>query len=169
MTQRNDNVKDSLYLTYALFQHSILRFVDRIWLREYQSLEKQGCLRHIRVSNDGDRVCVVPTIPFGYLQTGVNIHLYRKKTADVDYDNQRSRLSAVQCSNPSDMHSLDVYYERLVGNDSNRRIMKYSVEEFYRLYANSGNTVNDIINEYDDYGFSKDVHVAELYKDFLSS
>ncbi len=143
--------------------------VDRIWLREYQSLEKQGCLRHIRVSNDGDKVCVVPHIPFGYKQTGVNIHLYPDKEAEVDYDSTRSRLSAVQCTDKDAMHTLEVYYERLVGNYGNRRIMKYSVEEFYREYANARNTVNAIIDEYNDYGFIKDNHVAEMYRDFLSS
>mmetsp|Transcript_10011 Transcript_10011/g.14992 ORF Transcript_10011/g.14992 Transcript_10011/m.14992 type:complete len:470 (-) Transcript_10011:147-1556(-) len=143
------------------------RVGNRDWLREYQSLEKKGHLRHIRVSNDGDRVCVVPTFPIGYLQTGVNVHLYSNKKADVDYNKQRSRFSAIQCSNPLTMHGLDSYYERLVGNERNQRIMKYSVEKFYKKYATEKITEN--VDEYDVYGFKEADHTAELYRDFLSS
>jgi len=144
------------------------RVGNSIWLREYQSLEKKGHLRHIRVSNDGDRVSAVPSL--GYLQTGVNIHLYPNKKADISYDKRRSILSAVamQCKYETDMHALNVYYERLIGNKGNRRILKYTVEQFYREYARTKNTVRAILDECDDYGFTED-HTVGLYRDFLSS
>lgn len=139
-----------------------------VWLREYQYLENQGYLRHIRVSNQGDMVCVVPNIPFGYTQTGVNIHLFPAKKAAVTYDNERSLVSSLACNSPGNVHGLECYYERLIGNDRNRRIMKRSVEDFYRKYATPKNTVKSIIAEYDDYGFTTDSDKS-LYKDFFSS
>jgi len=95
------------------------------------------------------------------------VHLYSNKKADVDYNKQRSRFSAIQCSNPLTMHGLDSYYERLVGNERNQRIMKYSVEKFYKKYATEKITEN--VDEYDVYGFKEADHTAELYRDFLSS
>lgn len=72
---------------------------NRVWLTNFKQLEKEGSLRHIRISNDGDRFCVVPSV--GYFQTGVNIHLYSTKKASVEYYKQWSRWSrwsAMQCS-----------------------------------------------------------------------
>ena len=106
------------------------------WLKAYQKLEKEGKLRHIRVSNNGDHVCCQPAIPFmGYTQTGVNIHLFANKKADVGYRHTRSSYSAFEFSGPLSMHSLTTYLDRLLGNEENLDFMDNTVEEFYEEFA----------------------------------
>ena len=114
---------------------------DKTWLKEYQSLEHKGSLRHLRVSNSGDYVCVWPrfpvTFPFmGYTQTGVNIHLFKDAKADVAYINQRSIFSAFEFSMPNVMHRLSTYRDRLF-NDLNEDILDKSVEDFYKEHASN--------------------------------
>ena len=109
---------------------------DRNWVKAYQDLEKNDAVRHIRVSNSGDWVCVNPAIPLmGYSQTGVNVHLFNRDPADVGYRNQRSAFSAIQLSNPATMHGLDTYFERLTGFEENLPLVDMKIEEYYRQHA----------------------------------
>lgn len=114
---------------------------DSTWLNEYQSLEKKGKLCHLRVSNSGDYICVLPcfpvTFPFmGYTQTGVNIHLFENSKAEVAYINQRSIFGAFEFSMPNIMHRLPTYRNRLF-NGLNEDIIDKSVEDFYEEYASN--------------------------------
>lgn len=104
---------------------------------DFNHWKKEGTLRHIRVSNDGDHVAVQPVIPpsMGYSQTGVNVHLFERKKADVGYRNQRSAYSAIQFSNPLTMHLLPSHFSRLVENGNNDDLLKRSVEDFYEEYG----------------------------------
>ncbi|KAL7568820.1 hypothetical protein ACA910_007234 [Epithemia clementina (nom. ined.)] len=48
---------------------------DRNFSKAFEELERQGRLRHIRVTNENDVVPVAP--PGGYVHTGLNIHFLR--------------------------------------------------------------------------------------------
>ena len=93
--------------------------------KEYQSLEKKGVLRHIRVANQGD---VVPTnnIPFPaslalkgssrvYTQNGVNFFLRPSKKMDTEYRNTKPCGPELIYGNASVLknHGLDTYEARL--------------------------------------------------------
>jgi hypothetical protein len=122
-------------VTFASPQPGNLRYV-----RAFQKLEAAGKLRHIRVSNAGDHVCVQPAVPFyGYSQTGVNVHVSDGYKADVGYRNQRSAFSAFYSAispfTALKMHGLPTYLERLVGNPDNKDIIDKSIEDFYDEYA----------------------------------
>lgn len=122
-------------VSFASPQPGNLRYV-----KAFQRLEEEGRLRHIRVSNAGDHVCVQPAVPFfGYSQTGVNVHVSDGYKADVGYRNQRSAFSAFYSAispvTALKMHGLPTYLERLVGNPDNKDIIDKSVEDFYEEYA----------------------------------
>lgn len=108
---------------------------DSAWLDAYKNLEKDGKLRHIRIFNKEDHVGVQPAIPFmGYTQTGVGINLRNNKEAIVEYRNARSAWSAFSATKPWEMHSLDVYHERLLIRQ-NREHLRQSIEELYEAHA----------------------------------
>jgi len=105
----------------------------------HQDLEKEGKLRHVRVSNQND---VVPGTPgLGYWQTGVNIHVQDAK-AEVGYPNTKTILSQLSLSSIA-RHSLQgkkSYDERMYKEDGkgkmlNEDILALSVDELYKQYA----------------------------------
>lgn len=108
--------------------------------KEFQSLEKKGVLRHIRVSNQGD---VVPTndvfFPFSlflkggntneYIQNGVNLFLLPDEELVTQYSNTKSSLSQF---GPKilPIHLVPEYIKR-VDLPINKRKYQQTVEEVY--------------------------------------
>jgi len=112
---------------------------DSGWLDAYTKLEKKGRLLHIRISTEEDHVAVHPAIPFmGYTQTGVGVNLRSKEEAIVKYRNAKSAWSAFSATKPWDMHSLDVYNERLLYTQ-NEKYLEKTFQEFYNEHANFSN------------------------------
>jgi hypothetical protein len=120
--------------------------------KEFQSLEKRGILRHIRVANEGD---VVPTneifFPASlalkgntkeYTQNGVNLFLLRHEEGLViDYRNTKScssRFGPNPKKNAHD-HSVAEYKCRLNLDENNKKIFQQTVEE---IYATAGDFTN---------------------------
>jgi hypothetical protein len=108
---------------------------DNKFSKAYEKLERDDKLHHIRVTNSGDYVPVAPSIPFfGYSQTGLNIHVFDNKKAEIKYQNTKWVFSQVQLSNPGNMHGLTSYFERLV-NEENKDLMKMSMHDLYKKYT----------------------------------
>ncbi len=136
---------------------------DRVWLEQFKKLEKKGSVRHIRISNDGDRICVTPFL--GYYQTGLNIHLYLDRKASIEYCKEWSRLSAIKCRSIRKMHAMSTYLDRLF-MEENKDILKKSIEELYEeaVYAKDERTS---INEIKEMLESGD-HVSTMCREFFS-
>lgn len=109
----------------------------------FRKMEKEGRVRHVRVSNDKD---IIPGNPFvHYVQTGVNIHLYEKKAAEVAYENTRHCLGLLS-TDPMGRHSIfndGGYYERLYKKDAdgaflNKHVLGETVEQLYEEHARLG-------------------------------
>jgi hypothetical protein len=107
------------------------RVGDRAFLKKFQELEKNGKLRHVRVSNEGDIVAVGPS--FGYCQTGVNLHVRKNKEIVAGYSADRSMFGQLNLRAMS-MHSLDVYHERLFTNENSEDLC-LDVAGLYEKYA----------------------------------
>ena len=101
------------------------------YLEKYQELEKDGKLRHVRVSNQGDLVAVAPSL--GYCQTGVNLHVREGKEMERGYSADRNIFGQVNL-NPLKMHNLDVYHSRLF-TDDNSDDLGLDVAALYEKYA----------------------------------
>jgi len=110
------------------------------YARKFNEFEKEGKLRHIRVTNDGD---VVPHLVHivaplkRYKQPGVNVHLHSKKKADIAYNKGQNFFP-----NPITfikMHGLPSHRSRLMreedGEFVNKDILSKSVDEIYSEYA----------------------------------
>ena len=136
---------------------------NRVWLTNFKQLEKEGFLRHIRLSNDGDRVCVIPSL--GYFQTGVNIHLYPNRKASIEYCKQWPRWSAIQCSSIGKMHLVCTYLDRLL-LENNKDILSKSVEQLYEESVYGEDRMKEI-NELKSL-LAKGDHVAAMYRDFFT-
>lgn len=94
-------------------------------------LEKGGRLRHIRYSNEGDVVPVLPPQFMGFTQTGVNIHVSEKDPpAAVGYRNLKSLRSQLGF-NVLDHHNLNEYIERMNKNEIYKTI---TVEDAYQTH-----------------------------------
>lgn len=113
---------------------------NRAFFDAMRKMEKEGRVRHIRVSNDKD---IIPGNPFwSYVQTGVNIHLKEDVPAEVRYENTRHCLSLLSMD-PMGRHSIfeeGGYYERLYDTDKdgkyiNEHFLGLTVEELYTQYA----------------------------------
>ena len=107
------------------------RVGNRHYLKKYKELEADGKLRHIRVSNSGDMVCVAPSV--GYRQTGLNIHVREGKKATTKYCGDRNVIFQTNLK-AANMHSLDVYHRRLF-IEENVDDLDLSVEELYKKYV----------------------------------
>ena len=110
------------------------------YARKFNEFEKEGKLRHIRVSNDGD---IVPLAVFigaplmGYKQPGVNVHLHRDKKATIAYNKvQKSFINPI---NFITKHMPPSHRSRLMreedGEFVNKDILSKSVDEIYSEYA----------------------------------
>lgn len=108
------------------------RVGNSYYLESFKELEKEGKLRHIRVSNDGDMVAVIPSV--FYYQTGINLHVHPDRKVETGYLLDRSALSQAGIDSAS-MHSLKVYHQRLFKKE-NEHILGMSIEEMYAEYAN---------------------------------
>ena len=111
--------------------------------KEYQSLEKKGFLRHVRISNEGD---VVPTsnIPFpislaikgdssNFTQNGVNLFLLPEGKMVTSYRNTKTSYSQMQLNvkNTLNNHLFPEYVKR-VNLHENKEVYKLTVEELYK-------------------------------------
>lgn len=108
--------------------------------KKFNEFEREGKLRHIRVSNNGDAVpLLVNTIAplAGYKQPGLNVHLHPKKKADIAYNKVQKNL--INPINALDMHMLPSHRSRLMREEDgglvNKDILTKSVEEIYSEYA----------------------------------
>jgi hypothetical protein len=107
------------------------RVGNRAFLKKHQELEKDGKLRHVRVSNQGDIIAVGPS--YGYFQTGVNLHVRKNKEMIGGYSNDRSMFGQLSFNSMS-MHRLDVYHERLFTNENSEDLC-LDVAGLYEKYA----------------------------------
>lgn len=102
--------------------------------KAFQSLERSGRLRHIRISNDGDIIAGGIPVPFvGLTQTGVNLHVNPATKMAVGYRNHRSAFSQFGFSSPW-KHNLPSHEEGIF-NGLNDEILSKTVEELYEEYA----------------------------------
>jgi len=112
--------------------------------KKFNEFEKDGKLRHIRVSNNGDAVpLIVHTIAprAGYKQPGVNVHLHPDKKADIAYNKvQKNFINPLRPFTALDMHMLPSHRSRLMREEDgglvNKDILTKSIEEIYSEYAN---------------------------------
>mmetsp|Transcript_19643 Transcript_19643/g.29316 ORF Transcript_19643/g.29316 Transcript_19643/m.29316 type:complete len:352 (-) Transcript_19643:298-1353(-) len=109
---------------------------------EFQELEREGFLRHVRIANEGD---VVPTNaiypPFSiaikgntkvYTQNGVNLFLKPEEKLVVDYRNTKSMRSQTDLFNNLDNHKLTEYAARLK-EPANEAVYEQTLEELYQI------------------------------------
>mmetsp|Transcript_22088 Transcript_22088/g.52563 ORF Transcript_22088/g.52563 Transcript_22088/m.52563 type:complete len:416 (+) Transcript_22088:127-1374(+) len=110
--------------------------------KEYQVLEKEGFLRHIRISNAFD---VVPTnniiAPFSllftgdtslYTQNGVNLYLHVERKLDTYYRNTLEMGTQFSVTKSLSSHSIAEYHRR-VALPENKEVYQKTVEEFYKI------------------------------------
>jgi hypothetical protein len=95
------------------------------YLEVFKQQEKDGKLRHIRISNNND-IVVNET---RYKHTGLNMNLHAGLRMDIGYGNVRKTIGG----NIKE-HSLDEYYKNIF-QETNRYILERSVEELYEEYA----------------------------------
>jgi hypothetical protein len=107
------------------------RVGNKKYQKAFEKLEKDGILRHIRVSNNGD---IVPAAPsFGYYQTGVNMHVKPKGKMKIGYEKDRNMILQIRLSSAS-MHGLQYYHERIFRKE-NADIIALDVEGIYSKYV----------------------------------
>merc|ERR1711935_373479 len=113
------------------------------FFKSYQDLEKDGKVMHLRVSNHNDFIPGRYPSQKNYVQTGVNIHLWPHKAAEVKYENTKSMTSQLFLNlfKHFAAHSLLAYRQRLIAKDKksgefvNKDILSKSIEEIYKEYA----------------------------------
>lgn len=108
--------------------------------KEFQYLEKEGNLRHIRVSNKGDLIPTnnllppVSTVFRGntrlYTQNGVNLFLHPEKEMEVGYRATKNMASQIGFS-PLTNHYHDEHRKRL-DLQANKKVIQQTVEELYK-------------------------------------
>ncbi len=105
------------------------------YYKTFQILEKEGKLRHIRVSNQGDIVAAVPSV--GYHQTGINLHAQKGKRMQIVY--HKNKKSFFSQFNPDfvSKHGLGDYEKHLF-TDENSDILFMDIEELYSKFADIG-------------------------------
>jgi predicted lipase len=127
-----------------------------VFAKVFQKLEKQGLLRHIRVTNDKD---VVPIVPPFYKQTGINIHLYPEDAlneVDVSYNKKSPGLTSQLRLSSFDVHSIEGY---------NRNLFAH-MERSDHPSAEEGKNIDHPPAEEDINIWNKTV--KELYKDYAN-
>jgi len=107
------------------------RVGNKGYLEKYKQLEKEGLLRHIRVSNQGDIVTVSPSM--GFYQTGLNIHVAEGKEVEIGYCKDRSFMSQLN-TNALGNHGLPTYHGRLFIS-RNTTAISMDIEELYKKYT----------------------------------
>jgi len=105
---------------------------NRAYYDYFRKLEKENKLRHIRVSNQGDVVAVMPSI--GYHQTGINFHVDANKRVQIKHADAKMSLWSQMSLNSLSMHGLHNYHDRLF-TGHNEDIINLDIEEIYQKYA----------------------------------
>jgi hypothetical protein len=115
--------------------------------KAYQELEAKNCLRHLRISNEGD---VIPVLPAGgYTQTGVHLHALKdhEKPAEVGYRLVKPFLSQVTAGFTFNLpklpdsfltnHGCEEYHNRLFGSVSETKkiLLEMTIEKLYEQHA----------------------------------
>ena len=99
--------------------------------KAFATFEKEGKLRHIRVSNEGD------VIPVGlgprFTQTGLNLHVSQSQGVKVAYGINKTFWSQFTFGFFS-KHMLGSYYKNIFKSE-NADIINMSIEELYAKYA----------------------------------
>uniref|UniRef100_A0A7S4EFW8 Fungal lipase-type domain-containing protein n=1 Tax=Pseudo-nitzschia australis TaxID=44445 RepID=A0A7S4EFW8_9STRA len=114
--------------------------------KEFQYLEKNGFLRHIRIANEGD---VVPTnniyFPYSmaiagdtslYIQNGVNFFFNVDKKADISYGNTKGMWSQFGITTSLGYHGLNEYHRRYK-LPCNADLYDDTIEEMYKKATNN--------------------------------
>lgn len=104
------------------------------WNEAFQVLERDGRLRHIRVSNQNDIVPVSPPLPH-YTHTGINLHL---KDAEDTYEIGYRNLKGMWSQHPlsfsfRERHSLTDYLKRQ--KNGTKRLKELFVGNLYEKYV----------------------------------
>jgi hypothetical protein len=111
---------------------------DNGYNKAFQALESTRDLLHVRISNEGDIVPVLPvSVPLllGYTQTGVNLHLHNDKDMEVGYRNLKWMISQLRWDSTT-KHSLGTYYARLKVGRNQETLGKFqTVSDLYDEYA----------------------------------
>lgn len=121
------------------------RVGDKNFMLKYCELEKKGLVRHIRVSNEGDIICVSPQ--YGYHQTGLNLHVNEGAPIIHGYAKDRSFLSQANLES-MELHCIKTYHKRLFTSD-NAGDLGLSVEELYAKYSDTQTHNRHIATETD--------------------
>ncbi len=109
---------------------------------EFQELERNGFLRHVRIANEGD---VVPTNaiypPFSiaikgntkvYTQNGVNLFLKSEEKLVDKYRNTKNMWSQTDLFNALGNHALTEHSARLK-EPANQAVFEQTLEELYQI------------------------------------
>lgn len=91
----------------------------------FKQQEKDGKLRHIRISNNND----VVTNEIAYKHTGLNMNLRKGKRMDIGHGDVGKKIGGNIKS-----HDLDEYYNNIF-QETNSDILEKNVEELYEEYA----------------------------------
>lgn len=92
-------------------------------------LEREGLIRHIRVSNEGDVVPAAPPAFSGYTQNGINIRFRHSDQMEVGYRNLQS-LWNQSSFRPVRYHTLKQHLERLLRNS--QKLKKIDMGSLYQ-------------------------------------
>ena len=92
----------------------------------FKAFEDEGKIRQIRISNNDD---IIVTSNFLYKHAGLNMNIFNDKRMDIGYGNVRETLRG-----DFDAHEMDQYYMNIF-QEANMDILKNSVEELYKEYA----------------------------------
>ena len=108
------------------------------YMDAFNKLEKEGQLRHLRFSNQGDCVPILVSRLRPFIskrgQPGINIHVYPDKKADVGYNQMIMFFyNLFNTSNVLTKHSPGDYKDNLL--EHNPDILAKSVEELYAQYV----------------------------------
>ena len=123
------NAKQVIAVTYAS-----PRVGNKEFRHNYDTLERAGKLRHVRVSNEGDIVAVAPSM--GYWQTGLNLHVKPDGRMETKYQNEKSFWSQMNFG-AVEKHGLGSYHERM-SLDENKEILDMSVDDLYKNFTDFG-------------------------------
>lgn len=113
----------------------------------FTQLEREGWVRHIRVSNAGDAIPMAQTLPGNFTQTGLNLYVSDNEVS-VNYDTTKYEefSDAVEYGMRTmflgwwflgflKFHELPDYSEKLFKNAANNHILDKTVEELYQKYT----------------------------------
>lgn len=105
----------------------------------FSRFEREGVLRHIRVSNAGDVVPVAPVF-LRYTQTGLHLFLEEdEKEMEVGHRNlKRLSKETMHLMKWGDNHSTEEYWKRLAFEKNQVILERNTVEDLYVKYFPEG-------------------------------